>query len=184
MQESGSPTPLKRARGALRRASKTTRDVVVGFFLICGEYAMASHETDPSSNANGYNHVQMPSPSLSPAPPSAPPPDGIFFPTSTVAIGIAGVALIVSVAFASFIAGIACFRARQKRPAVTEHEQQQYPPLPSPSSSAPLPPNQVGWRTKSDVDADGGSSTPRVVVGLADLRAVPVDLFVEYSSEE
>ena len=34
MQESGSPTPLKRARGALRRASKTTRDVVVGFFLL------------------------------------------------------------------------------------------------------------------------------------------------------
>ena len=146
---------------------------------------MATHETGPSWNANGYN-VQMPSPSPpspSPPPPSAPPPDGIFFPTSTVAIGIAGVALIVSVAFASFIAGIVCFRARQKQPAATEHEQQ-YPPLPSPSSSAPLPPNQVGWRTKSDVDADGGSSTPRVVVGLADLRAVPVDLFVEYSSEE
>ena len=111
MQESGSPTPLKRARGALRRASKTTRDVVVGFFLICGEMAMATHETDPTFNANG-NNVQMPSSSLSPAPPSAPPPDGILFPTSTVAIGIAGVALIVSVAFASFIAGIVCFRAR------------------------------------------------------------------------
>ena len=187
MQESGSPSPLKRARGALRRASKTTRDVVVGFFLICGEYAMASHETDPSSNANGYNHVQMPSPSPSPPPPSAPPPDGILFPTSTVAIGIAGVALIVSVAFASFIAGIVCFRARQKRPAATEHEHQ-YPPLPSPSTSAPLPPNQVGWRTKSDVDAVVVTvDHPRheaVVVGLADLRAVPVDLFVEYSSEE
>ena len=177
------PSITKRARVALRRASKTTRDVVVGFFLICGEYAMASHETDPSSNANGYNHVQMPSPSLSPAPPSAPPPDGIFFPTSTVAIGIAGVALIVSVAFASFIAGIVCFRARQnERPAATEHKQQ-YPALPSPSSSAPLPPNQVGWRTKSDVDAVVVTvDQPRhegVVVGLADLRAVPVDLFVE-----
>ena len=68
-----------------------------------------------------------------------------------------------------------------------EHEHQ-YPPLPSPSSSAPLPPNQVGWRTKSDVDAVVVTvDHPRheaVVVGLADLRAVPVDLFVEYSSEE
>ena len=62
-----------------------------------------------------------------------------------------------------------------------------YPPLPSPSSSAPLPPNQVGWRTKSDVDAVVVTvDHPRheaVVVGLADLRAVPVDLFVEYSEE-
>ena len=79
--------------------------------------------------------------------------------------------------------------SRQKRPAATEHGQQ-YPPLPSPSSSAPLPPNQVGWRTKSDVDAvvvTVDHPDPRheaVVVGLADLRAVPVDLFVEYPSEE
>ena len=181
------PSITKRARCALRRASKTTRTVIAGFFLLCGEMAMATHETGPAWNANG-NKVQMPSPSPpspSPPPPSAPSPDGIFFPTSTVAIGIAGVALIVSVAFASFIAGIVCFRARQKRPAATEHEQQ-YPALPSPSSSAPLPPNQVGWRTKSDVDVVTVDH-PRhegVVVGLADLRAVPVDLFVEYSSEE
>ena len=176
------PSITKRARGALRRASKTTQRVIAGFFLLCGEMAMATHETGPAWNANG-NNVQMPSPSPPSPPPSAPPPDGIFFATSTVAIGIAGVALIVSVAFASFIAGIVCFRARQKRPAATEHGQQ-YPPLPSPSSSAPLPPNQVGWRTKSDVDTVDHPRHEAVVVGLADLRAVPVDLFVEYSSEE
>ena len=174
------PSITKRARGALRRASKTTQRVIAGFFLLCGEMAMATHETGPAWNANGYTHL---SPSSSSPSPSAPPPDGVYIPTSTVAIGIAGVALIVSVAFASFIAGIVCFRARQKRPAATEHEQQ-YPPLPSPSSSAPLPPNQVGWRTKSDVDVTVDHPRHEGVVGLADLRAVPVDLFVEYSSEE
>ena len=55
------PSITKRARGALRRASKTTQRVIAGIFLLCGEMAMATHETGPSWNANG-NNVQMPSP--------------------------------------------------------------------------------------------------------------------------